>query len=277
MEHMTGQDRKENPIVVLGATGTTGSRVAALLEDAGRVVRRASRRSEWRFDWGDPASWGPVVSGAAGVYVVLPEEPMDLHPFIETLDRAGVPQVVVLTARNPEVSGDGIAAGAERVFAAADAASTFLRPSWFSQGFIDGLFAAQLDATGELRLPTGDGGEPFIDAADIAGVAARLFLDRTGPTHVELSGPEVLTFADAVEIVARRTGRTLRYVHVEPAEWAASVADYLPPRMVGALGNLFAAIRDGRDAYLSPGVSEVLGVPPQSLGAVVDRSAESRR
>lgn len=264
--------------MVLGATGTTGSQVADLLEAAGEQVRRASRRSRWRFDWADESTWSSLFDGARAVYVVLPEEPMDLEPFARTLTRSGVERAVVLTARNPGVSGDGIASGAEEVFGAAEPASTFLRPSWFAQGFTNGLFAAQLDATGELRLPVGEGREPFIDALDIARVAATILrADSPGPSHVELSGPRSLSFTEAVDIVGTRTGRELSFVDIGLDEWRESVAPYLNPRMVAALANLFDAIREGRDDHLSDGVRDVLGASPQPLEAVVDRERGTAR
>ena len=269
---MTLHEEEGAPVVVLGATGTTGSQVADLLEAADVRVRRASRRSSWRFDWGDPSTWSSLFDGVGAVYVVLPEDPMDLTPFTRVLADSGVERAVVLTARNPGVSGDGIASGAEEVFGAAAFASTFLRPSWFAQGFTAGLFAAQLDATGELRLPVGEGREPFIDARDISRVAATLLRSQTpGPSHVELSGPQSLSFAEAVETVGRCTGRALTFTDIGVDEWRVSVAPYLKPRMVDALANLFDAIRAGRDDYLSDGVRGVLGEQPHSLEAVVAR------
>ncbi|AZS42109.1 MULTISPECIES: Rossmann-fold NAD(P)-binding domain-containing protein [Microbacterium] len=275
---MTLHEEEGAPVVVLGATGTTGSQVADLLEAADVRVRRASRRSPWRFDWDDASTWPSLFDGAGAVYVVLPEDPMDLTPFTRVLADAGVERAVVLTARNPGVSGDGIASGAEEVFGAAAPASTFLRPSWFAQGFTTGLFAAQLDATGELRLPVGDGREPFIDARDISRVAATLLRSQTpGPSHVELSGPQSLSFAEAVEIVGRRTGRALTFADIGVDEWRGSVAPYLKPRMVDALANLFDAIRAGRDDHLSDGVHDVLGEQPHSLEAVVARESAVAR
>jgi uncharacterized protein YbjT (DUF2867 family) len=43
----------ERPILVLGATGTTGRRVVSQLPAAGKEVRAASRHGEELFDWSD--------------------------------------------------------------------------------------------------------------------------------------------------------------------------------------------------------------------------------
>lgn len=96
---MTLHEEEGAPVVVLGATGTTGSQVADLLEAADVRVRRASRRSPWRFDWDDASTWPSLFDGAGAVYVVLPEDRMDLTPFTRVLADAGVERAVVLTAQ----------------------------------------------------------------------------------------------------------------------------------------------------------------------------------
>ncbi|MEL7112854.1 MAG: NmrA family transcriptional regulator, partial [Pseudomonadota bacterium] len=58
----------DQPILVIGATGKTGSRVASKLEAKGVAVRRGARRSETPFDWEDPATWAPVLSGVSKAY-----------------------------------------------------------------------------------------------------------------------------------------------------------------------------------------------------------------
>ncbi len=43
-----------SPILVIGATGKTGRRVAGKLDLLGQTVRRGSRRSAIPFDWEAP-------------------------------------------------------------------------------------------------------------------------------------------------------------------------------------------------------------------------------
>jgi uncharacterized protein YbjT (DUF2867 family) len=61
------------PTLVLGATGTTGRRVAQRLQDAGYAVRAASRGGQAPFDWTAPATWAPAVTGTAGMYLMAPD------------------------------------------------------------------------------------------------------------------------------------------------------------------------------------------------------------
>src|SRR4051812_16712857 len=57
------------PILVLGATGRPGRRVADRLAALGRDVRRGSRGGAPPFDWEDPPTWGPALEGARQAYI----------------------------------------------------------------------------------------------------------------------------------------------------------------------------------------------------------------
>ena len=77
---------------------------------------------------------------------------------------------------------------------------------------------------GEVALPAGDIAEPFVDADDIADVAVAALTDERHVGQLyELTGPRLLTFAEAVAEIARATGRDIRYVPVSIEEHAATV------------------------------------------------------
>ena len=59
---------KSPTILITGATGKTGSRIGALLEDAGHDVRHGSRRSDPPFDWQDKTTWQKALQGIRAVY-----------------------------------------------------------------------------------------------------------------------------------------------------------------------------------------------------------------
>lgn len=258
--------------LVLGATGKTGRRVAAQLAAAGHDVRPASRSSATRFDWDDPATWAPALDGAGRLYLVPPEQG-DVAPFVAELERSSVGRLVLLSARTPGQSGDD---HLERVEAAVTGASvpwTIVRPAWFDQNFDEGFFAPGI-AEGSLRLPVGDGREPFVDADDIAAVAVAAL---TGPGHegrtYELSGPETITFAEAVATIAAAAGREVVFADVDPEEWAAELRGHeVPEPMISTLAHLFAAIRRGDNDHVSTGVEEALGRPPTSVAAWAQRT-----
>jgi uncharacterized protein YbjT (DUF2867 family) len=82
--------------------------------------------------------------------------------------------------------------------------------AWFSQNFSEKYLLEPL-LSGEVVLPAGDVPEPFVDADDIADVAvAALTEDGHAGEVYELTGPRMLTFADAVAEIGEATGREIR-------------------------------------------------------------------
>ena len=60
---MTNNGQDDRPILVLGGTGKTGSRVAARLEARGVPVRVGSRSADPSFYWEDRSTWAPALDG----------------------------------------------------------------------------------------------------------------------------------------------------------------------------------------------------------------------
>jgi len=82
--------------------------------------------------------------------------------------------------------------------------------SWFCRNFSEGEFLDMVLA-GEITLPAGEVGEPFVDADDIADVVVDALTEDGHARQVyELTGPRLLTFADAVDEIASATGRAIR-------------------------------------------------------------------
>ena len=78
-----------------------------------------------------------------------------------------------------------------------------------------GLPARRRCVDGVVALPAGDVAEPFVDVEDIADVAvAALTEDGHAGRIYELTGPRLLTFAEAPPSSAAPTGRQIRYVPV---------------------------------------------------------------
>ncbi|MCA6093888.1 NAD(P)H-binding protein [Streptomyces sp. SCA3-4] len=264
-------------ILVLAATGKTGRRLVRRLREAGESVRAASRSAEVRFDWSDPATWEPAVAGAAAVYLVAPDDPAPVGDFVTLAVGAGVERFVALSGNGIEAVGPGFGEGmaeGERAVRDSGAQWTVLRPNNFHQNFSEDLWHRPL-REGRLALPIGEVPEPFVDAEDIAEVAAAVL---TGPGHhgrvYELSGPRAVTFRAAVEAIARAAGRPMRFEELTAEEYAAELrAEGHPEAVVTALGALFAMHRGGHSAEPADGVRQVLGREPRSLEAYAAEAA----
>ncbi len=257
----------QQPILIVGGTGKTGRRVANRLAARNLPVRIGSRSSEPPFDWEDRATWAPALHGVGSVYVTfypdlaVPGSTDAIRAFTDLALGAGARRIVLLSGRGEEE-----AEACERILQSSDADWTILRSTWFAQNFSESYLVEPV-LSGEVALPVGDVREPFVDADDIADVAvAALTEDGHVGQLYELTGPRLLTFAEAVEEIAEAAGRKVRFVQISPEEYGAALAaEGLPSEVVELVVYLFTTVLDGRNAYLADGVQRALGRPPRDF------------
>lgn len=275
------QNPNQNPddslILVLGASGKTGRRVADRLEAGGANVRRGSRSASPAFDWDDPAGWLAVLRDVTSVYVsffpdiAVPGAPETIAAFTAEARQAGVQRVVLLSGR-----GEAEAQRAEEVVAGAGLEWTVVRASFFAQNFSEGAFYDAV-MSGEVVLPVEDVREPFIDVEDIADVAVAAL---TGDGHhgeiYEVTGPRLLTFAEAVSAIAESSGRQVTYTPVPLEAFTAFLAEAgETPEVIEILAYLFSEVLDGRNASVADGVQRAIGRPPRDFAEYARNAAEN--
>ena len=261
---MTGSTHLRKPTLVLGGTGKTGRRVVERLAAKGVPARVGSRSGEPPFDWEEPATWGPALDGIGSAYVsyypdiAVPGAVETVGTFAELAVQNGAPRLVLLSGR-----GEQEAELAEQAVRDSGAELTILRSTWFSQNFSEDYMLEHV-LGGEVALPAGNTPEPFVDAGDIADVAvAALTDDRHVGQLYELTGPRLLTFADAAAEISEATGRPIRYVPVSIDDHAAAAAEQgVPAEVIELLTYLFTEVLDGRNAHLADGVQRALGRRP---------------
>ena len=265
--------------LVIGGTGKVGSRLVQILRAGGHDARVASRTGgDVRFDWRTPATYAPALTGVSGVFVVGPGSASDwsglLSDLLVVAAEQNVGRAVLLSARGVEFLEDGAVARAEAALEAGPIAWTILRPTHFAQNFTEAMFTPVND---EVVAPVGDGAEPFIDVEDIAEVAAAVLTGAGFKNEaLDLSGPSAVTFDEAVSILSSPAGRELAFRdqdssdHVEQLRAAGTPEGYITWRMA-----MLGGIRSGEDAYLSDGVTRVLGRPATSFADWANREAGS--
>ena len=267
----------QKPILILGGTGKTGRRLAERLTARNIPVRIGSRGGTPSFDWLDRSTWDAALAGVGAIYVsyypdiAVPGAAETLSAFAELAVGRGIKRLVLLSGR-----GETEAQRAEEMVKASGADWTILRCSWFAQNFSEGFLVENI-LEGEVALPVGNVGEPFIDADDIAEVAETVL---TKPGHIgqiyELTGPRLLSFAGAVAEIGKATGRDIRYRRISHAEFTSAVAAHnLPPELAWLLNELFTEVLDGRNETLTDGVQRALGRQPKDFSAYATETAAS--
>lgn len=265
-----------DPILVLGASGKTGRRVVSRLRAAGLPTRAASRSSQVHFDWSDPATWDAALSGVSAVYLALPEGPVPVRDFLHHAAAAGADRLVALSGRGVDrwgEPGEGLLA-VEQAVRDSGMRWSIMRPNNFNQNFDEYALRGPVMA-GRVALPTGGVPEPFIDAEDVADVATALLTEdgHEGRTY-EMSGPAALTWSEAVEQIARASGRRIDFVDLDPHDYVQDQVEAGVPKEEAQIwAAMFDVLRRGHLADPADGVQRVLGREPRDFASYAARAA----
>ena len=261
-------------ILVTGGTGKTGRRVVERLRAQSQSVRVGSRSANPPFDWADRATWTAALRDVSAAYVsyypdvAVPGAEDDIRSFVDLAVKLGVRRLVLLSGRGEEQ-----AQRCEQIVRESRVEWTVLRATWFAQNFSENFLLESI-LRGEVVLPAGDVGEPFVDADDIADVAvAALTQSGHAGELYELTGPRLWTFAEAVAEIGRAAQRDIRYVQISPEAYADALrAEQVPAEFVELVAYLFAEVLDGRNSWVADGVQRALGRAPKDF-AVYARTA----
>ena len=257
----------QGPILVLGATGKTGSRVLSRLEDLNWPARAGSRKADPAFDWMNPATWDACLENISAVYVnyasdlPIPGSADIITAFMDKALHHSVQHVVLLTGR-----GEPEARVWEDIIQESGLNWTVVRSSWFQQNFTEGGFASMVEE-GQIVLPAGNTPEPFIDLDDLADVVVTAL---TQPGHIgqlyEITGPRLLTFAEVADVFSHATGRTVTFQNISLDVFLDEMKkNGVPEEVIWLMDYLFGRILDGRNTYVTDTVQQVLGRPPKDF------------
>ncbi len=274
-------------VLVTGATGNVGRPTVDALRARGHDVVAAVRGDDpGPFDVGvrravldfrDRSTWDAALDGVDGLFLLRPPAIADvgatLNPLVDRAVVRGVTHIVFLSV---------VGAGqvkfiphrtVEDHLRQAGARWTFLRAGFFMQN-LSTAYRDDLRQESRLYVPAGAGGVAWVDAVDL-GEAAAVAFDR-GDTAAgrawALTGAEALTFAEVAVALSEVLGRPVRY---EPATLFGYARHLqlrgLPLAQVAVQAVLHTAIRFGREGVVDPTLGDVLGRPPTTMRAFLER------
>ncbi len=267
-----------NNILVTGATGKTGRKVVELLKQRQQNVRMGSRHHDPVFDWNDPTTWPKALEGMDKVYIVyypdlaVPGALEAVAGLTEAAKAAGVKKAVLLSGK-----GETEAERCEAVVANSGLDYTLVRASWFSQNFSESFLLEPILA-GHVALPLPDVKIPFVDTSDIAEMVVESLLNdaHNGKTF-EVTGPSAITFVEAVQTIAKATGRTINFQAISLEEHKAMLESIgLPEAYVWLLSYLFREVlTNPNNQEISSDVEKVLGRKATSFDTFVQNTART--
>jgi len=254
------------PILVVGSTGKTGSRVAARLAQHGETVRHGSRRAVIPFDWDNAETWKASFEGVRAAYVTyfpdlaFPGAVEKVEALCRVAKSAGLQRLVLLSGR-----GEHHARLGEEAVRMSGIDFTLVRASWFAQNFSEGYLREPV-LNGVLPMPGGDVSEPIVDVDDIADVAvAALTGDGHSGELYEVTGPRLLSFADMAAILSEEIGRTVRHVPISFEEFHKGLEDSAGAFIADVFTGIARETLDGRNESLGDGVERAIGRKPRDF------------
>ena len=263
-------------ILIIGGTGKTGRRVAANLQQQGHHVRVVGRKTTPAFDWENPDSYDAALRGMDRAYIVyypdlaVPGAREAIHTLTEKAMQAGLDKVVLLSKK-----GEAEAEACEEIVAHSGLNYTLVRAAWFSQNFSEGAFL-DFVLNGAIALPVPEARIPFVDANDIADVVSKVLLDdRYNNQTITVTGPQLHSLKEVVDMMATATGRPLQYIPISTEEFKEGMRQAgLPESYVWLFGYLFEEVLGNpANQAVSSDVEKVLGRPATAFETYAEKTA----
>lgn len=264
-------------ILVIGGTGTVGSKVVAGLARAGAQVRAMVRRPEaarlpgqvevMRGDLTQPETLDASLDGIEAVFLVWTAPPAAVPAALERITKRA-PRIVFLSApiktAHPLFQQPNplrrLTEQIERLIEKSGVQWTFLRPGMFAANAL-AWWAPQIRAGDVVRWPYLEVPTAPIDERDIAAVAVRALCEdgHAGAEYV-MTGPESLSHFEQVATIGRVLGRGLRIEEMSPEQARRECPAYVPAAGVEMLLDAWDAAM-GQPAHVTGTVAEITGTP----------------
>ena len=284
-------ESSESAVLVTGATGGLGGRVARRLAQRGVAQRLLVRDFDRAPDlpgasavlgaFGDRDAVVRGLRGAKTVFMVSASESadrLDQHKaFVDSVAEAGVEHLVYVSFFGAAPDATFTLARdhfhTEEHIRTSGMAYTFLRDNMYAE-FVPLLAGAD----GVIRGPAGQGRAGFVSQDDIADAAAAILSrpgDHAGAVY-DLTGPESLTLDEAAGITSEVLGRSITYQPETVEEAYASRASYgAPAWQLDAWVSTYTAIAAGQLDGVSDAVPFLTGRPATPLADVIRATVTS--
>jgi len=258
-------------ILITGATGKTGGEV--LIRNPDKAEELNTLGAELVFgDIADKVFLSRALSGIDKAFLVMPNDEQQLileKQFTDVAVTAGVQHLVYLSSlesvpesKNP-ITQNHVAA--ENHIRESGLTWTIMRPTFFMQNFE--TYAPRIKEAGQIVMPVGNGTVSATDLRDV-GEVIRETLTKTGHENksYDLTGPELLTFAEIAERFSKILGAPVEFVDQPMEEFAELLRTIgLSEWRVDAVCKELEAIGAGVVDHTTDTIEELLGRPPFSL------------
>lgn len=262
--------------LVIGANGTVGTELVRLLRANGQKVVKATSRpiadpaTEVHLNVVSGAGLATAFKGADKLFVLAPpgytNQDELINPVIDAAKANGVKKVVLMSAMGANADDNAPLRKAELYLERSGLAYNIIRPNWFMQNFNTFWIQGILEQ-GKIFLPVGAAKGSFIDARDIAAVAARLLAtDEFNNRDFDLTGGVALDHDEVARILSRATGKTISYQDIPNDQMRGALLQAgLPPAYTEFLLLILGYFKAGYSERTTDAVQTIVGRPPLTL------------
>lgn len=262
-------------ILVVGSSGTVGSALSGLLAAQGHEVRRAtsgvvSKSDQVKLNLLTGEGLQAAFDGVQAAFLLAPpghtNQDVLLAPLIDQAKASGVKKVVLMSAMGANADENAPLRKAELHLERSGLTWNVIRPNWFMQNF-NTFWLQGIQQQGQIFLPVGNAKGSFIDARDIAAVAAKLLTSsQFDNAEFDLTGSEAFDHDQVAAILSRAAGRAIGYTEISPEAMrqgllgAGLPADYSEFLLV-----ILGYFKLGYSERTTDAVQRINGVAPRSM------------
>lgn len=271
-------------VLVIGATGNVGSRVACKLHEQGIPVRAFVRNETTARqtlsddidvtigDLSDPRSIQKALGGVDRVLLSCSNQPEQAELEINAIDAAaaaGMQKIVKLSSIRADVDAPlsfwqwhGVS---EQHLRESGVPWTILQSNFYMSNIL--MAAEQVRDMDTIFAPAEGAKIAMIDPADVAAAAVVVLTARGHEKKIyELSGPEAITYEQVATELSASLGRPIQFVAV-PGEAARQglLETGMPLWFANGLVALFELLRKGEAENTTDCVEDLTGRKPRSF------------
>lgn len=214
-------------ILVIGANGTVGTELVKILKSKGHQVRSATSKTKTTAEQVHVnLLTGDGLEGALKnidqAFLLSPPGHVNqnelLIPVINKAKSAGVKKIVLMTAMGANAVETAPLRQVEIHLEKSGLSYNIIRPNWFMQNF-NTYWLHGILTQSQILLPVASAKGSFIDARDIAAVAAVLLTtDQFNNQDFDLTGSESLDHNQVASLLSKATNKKISYQEITPSQ-----------------------------------------------------------
>lgn len=262
-------------ILVVGASGTVGSEIARLLMQQGQTVVKVTSRTpsaadQVQVDLASQTGLKEAFKAIESAFIMAPpghaNQEALLAPLIDETKARGLKKVVLMTAMGANADENAPMRKAERRLESSGLPYNIIRPNWFMQNF-NTFWLHGIQSAGQICLPVGAAKGSFIDARDIAAVAAQLLTsDDYNNRDFDLTGSRALDHAEVASILTKATGKSIGFTDITAeAMLEGLLGAGLPKDYAEFLVMILGFFKAGYSERITDAVKQITGQDPRTI------------